>query len=159
MFRRKDFIELVDDLSKRYYMIPTGSYKRESDFINDLDFLTYNDPQKIYENMKSLYNMNLISNGPLYVHFKLWDIIDVNIWKINKENDIFQKLGHDYDKQLQISLRRKAKNMGYKLTSNGLFNSTTNKRILVKTIRDIFTILDVAYRSPTVGHLGKKINI
>jgi hypothetical protein len=156
MFRRKDFIELVNDLSKRYSMIPTGSYKRESEFINDLDFLTYNDPQKIYENMKSLYNMNLISNGPLYVHFKLWDIIDVNIWKINKENSIFQKLGHDYDKQLQIRLRNKAKNMGYRLTSNGLFNSATNEKIPIETIKEIFQILKVQFRSPKVGHLGKQ---
>jgi DNA polymerase/3'-5' exonuclease PolX len=156
MFRRKDFIELVNELSKKYHMRPTGSYKRENEFINDLDFLTYNDPQKIYEDMKSLYNIILVSNGPLYVHFRLWDIIDVNIWKINKENHIFQKLGHDYDKQLQISLRRKAKNMGYRLTSNGLFSNVTNEKIPIDTIKDIFRILKVTFRSPKVGHLGKQ---
>jgi DNA polymerase/3'-5' exonuclease PolX len=153
MFRRKDFIELVNYLSKKYHMQATGSYKRKKEFIGDLDFLTYNDPQKIYENIKKDANINLISNGPLYVHFKLWDLIDVNIWRMNKENSIFQKLGHDYDKQLQISLRRKAKNMGYKLTSNGLFDENNNL-MKVKNIEDVFNILNVKYRSPQVGHLN-----
>lgn len=156
MFRRKDFIELVEYLSKKYNMQPTGSYKRQKEFIGDLDFLTYDDPQKIYEDMKTTFNINLVSNGPLYVHFKLWDIIDVNIWKMNKDNHIFEKLAHDYDKQLQISLRRKAKNMGYRLTSNGLYNSATNEKIPIKTIKDIFIVLNVAYRTPKKGHLGVK---
>jgi DNA polymerase/3'-5' exonuclease PolX len=159
MFRRADFIELNEYLLDRYKLQPTGSYKRGNEFINDLDFLTYNNLQEIYNDMKLMgWNMTMISNGTKFLHFRLWDIIDVNIWKINKDNHIFQKLAHDYDTTFQISARRIAKNKNMKLTNEGLYDENGIK-IPIKKMKDIFDILSINYRSPQIGHLSKKSNV
>jgi len=87
MFRRSDFDELVDYLSNKYKLFVSGSYKRDEEFISDLDFLTYNDLQKILKDIENnFHNTVIISNGDNFIHIRLWDILDVNIWRMNKEN-------------------------------------------------------------------------
>jgi hypothetical protein len=84
MFRRTDFKELVDHLSNKYKLFVYGSYKRDEEFIANLNFLTYNDLDKILKDIQINFNNTIIiSNNDKFIHFRLWDILDVYIYQIN----------------------------------------------------------------------------
>lgn len=84
MFRRIDFIELVEYFSNKYNLIVSGSYKRDEEYINNLEFLTYNDLEKILNDIeKNFIHTIIISKGDKFIHIKLWDLFDVNISRIN----------------------------------------------------------------------------
>jgi DNA polymerase/3'-5' exonuclease PolX len=156
MFQRKDFDNIITLFKNKYYLRPTGSVIRQEDKINDLDFLTYKPLDEILEKINKDFQTQIISNGSKFLHFKLYDFgIEVNIWKMNKDNHLFMKLSHDYDKQLQISMRRIAKKMGYKLNNNGLYDEN-GALIDVKNIKDIFKKMNVQYRKPEEGHLSRQ---
>ena len=75
------------------YLIPTGSYIRKSEIINDLDFLTTKDFDFVFEDLSKIIpeiNQNLIKMGTKYLSFHLPEYeINIDIWKTKPENLFF----------------------------------------------------------------------
>lgn len=164
MFRRSMLSPIVR-WGHKHYLIPTGSYLRDEPVINDLDFLTFKDIDDVINDIAKKYEIVRIrAQGPLYA-----DIIikysknrgaevanvPINIWKINEENELFQHLAHDYDKQLNISIRKKAKRKGYTLNSNEVLD-VHGHMLYFNNIQDIFEFFGIEYRTPQEGHLSKR---
>lgn len=147
MFKRENLKEFVDHFTNRYKLYVSGSYRRKEQYINDLDFLTYDNIDDLYNKIKDIYNITLIAKGNKYVSFKLFGppSIEINIWKIDKKNQMFEKIARNYKTEYVIWMRSQARNMNLKLNNSGLYKD--DKKINVKTPRNLFKILQLPYKN------------
>ena len=118
--------KITKKLPKNKNLLPVGSVASEQPYPQDLDFLTM-------ENLSDLYKL-FVKKYPIVwkkvrlgqKRFDYYPIIDskkivINIWKVTDENLPFMYLAYGYPRGFSIALKKKAKNMGYKLSSYGLF--------------------------------------
>jgi len=157
MFSYNQLTDLVNELVMKYDLVPVGSFARREPMINDLDFINrHMSNVELYNDIFNHYNVcDLLSYGPSFVHFtidipNLNEEININIWKANDKNLLFQIVSRVYDKQMQIILRKKAKQLGYKLNQNGLYKDK-NRVSGINTIHDLFDKLQLEYKDYYVG--------
>jgi DNA polymerase/3'-5' exonuclease PolX len=134
-------------------LIPTGSYKRQHKQLYDLDFLTVENLNEVFDelqNNKYFMIKHIISSGSHYFSFIIIfknRNIEINIWKTKPKYLLFAKISRDYSKIINIVLRKNAKKKHLILNNKGLFNEN-NQRIQIKTKKELFNYLGVKYLKP-----------
>lgn len=139
--------EIYNNLPKYLYL--TGSALRTNFTKNkDLDFLTFKPIEKVILDIYQIYpNMKIKKYGKLFCDLVV-DGIHLNIWRVNRQNFFYQRLGHDYPKYLVIAMRKKAQALGFKLSQNYFIDDKGND-IKIRNVKDIFDLLNIRYRLPT----------
>lgn len=133
-----------------------GSYRRGKKFSNDIDLLIKikddEDRKKIAKKLKKLYPGEILKSGKERL------VILAKIEKKRVKLDIrfstskqwpFMKLYYTGSKLFNQKMRYHAKNMGYLLNQNGLYNRISGKRVKnLKNEKEIFEFLDMKYKKP-----------
>ena len=107
----------------------TGSVKRKSQQINDIDFITMKDLNLVLDSIiKKFINVTILKNGKKHLSIILDDLdIQVDFWKASNKYELFYKrLLRDLDKGHTIYWRKQARKVGLRLTENGLYDNNNN---------------------------------
>ena len=123
----------------------TGSVKRKSAIINDIYFIKLKKLDIVMKKIKELYPHNLVlKEGDKHSSISL-DIDDkyvqVDIWKAeNKYGLFYQKFNRDMTKGQNIGYKKMAKNKGYLLSDDGLYDENSNL-INITNVNELKTFL------------------
>jgi len=134
-----------------------GSYRRKKEYSSDIDIMLISDNENIIDKflleMEKKYKCNVYSKGKdkisLLMDFSIFGIkaiYKIDAFRCNVENRIPMLIYATGSREFNIYMRGKAKRMGYLLNQNGLFKN--DKKIILKTERDYFKILDIDYKLP-----------
>ncbi len=142
----------------------TGSYRREKPFSSDIDLMVVSDNENAIELL--LERLKKILEGKVYPYSKGKDkmslIVDmsnlleagsgsyvykIDAFKTSPENSIPMLLYSTGSKEFNVSMRSKAKKMGYLLNQKGLFKDGIKINNL-NSEEDYFEILDMTYKKP-----------
>lgn len=108
-----------------------GSVARYEPDIKDIDFITLKNLKSIYEDLKSLYDVELRVGGEKYlsVYFSIPGArIQIDIWKAEDKNELkFMKWMRTMAKGKRIFYAKKAVEKGMRLTDTGLYDSDGDK--------------------------------
>lgn len=133
------------------YLIPVGSYIRKKEFPGDLDIVTTKNLKEVLkwfdDNFKIL---KVLAEGNKHIDIRIEynkKSLGINIWRTTPDKLIYLEFAYSYPQTLNIALRKKAKNMRYKLTQEGFFDSS-GFLIPINNFKEIFDILKVEYRTP-----------
>ena len=140
----------------------TGSYRREKPHSSDIDLMVVSDEEDAIQIL--LDRLRTILNGKVYPYSKGKDkmslIVDMSdllnspkkIYKIDAfrttlDNQIPMLLYSTGSKEFNVSMRGKAKKLGYLLNQKGLFSG--GKKITdLNSEKDYFAILNMPYLEP-----------
>ena len=132
-----------------------GSYRREEKRINDIDVLVIEDLKYVLDALKDKgYMVAILAMGdekmsgigrlPGTSSYRRIDVI-----KTTEVEKPFALLYFTGDFVQNISMRQKAKKMKYCLSQRSLTNNKTGKAVAsIKTEKDIFDFLKIAYKKP-----------
>jgi DNA polymerase/3'-5' exonuclease PolX len=121
----------------------TGSVKRKSQQVNDIDFITMKNLDDVLDMIiKKYINVTILKNGNKHLSLILDNYdIQIDFWKADNKTELFYKrLLRDLDKGHTIYYRKQARKAGYKLSEIGLYDSNnelvtiTNKKELKKLL-------------------------
>lgn len=132
-----------------------GSYRREKEYIGDLDFIV---PESHYEEAvdKLSKNFKVLSSGDYKSSFLLDEInkTQLDIIGVSPDEEAFQLLYLTGSKEFNIRMRAKAKSLGLLLNQTGLYRdgefipNPKNSSGIYLTEQDIFRRLDIEYVEP-----------
>ena len=152
----KEALEIIKKLPMHEYLLSVGSVASEQPFPQDLDFLTTVDLNKFYKLFlekypKTWHKLNLGEQ-----RFDYYPIIDgkrivINIWKTDLKHAPFFYFQYGYPRGFVIAMRKKAKEMGYKLNQYGIYKNDVKQK--VNTINEIFKFFKIKYRTPKEQYL------
>lgn len=146
-----------------------GGLSRGKDILKDLDILIVVDDKYLVDNKllcpksdkfilqsiifksKKIKIVNVKTNGgrrkSMIIKINNKNIL-LDIFICTKKEKVFQLVARIGPKELNIIMRRKAKNLNMLLNEYGLFNRKTNKQISnIKTQKDIFEKLGMSYKT------------
>lgn len=139
-----------------------GSYRRGDRRIGDIDVLVTTDIQKVVDKLTAKkYIVATLSSGDS----KFSGIVNlknnyrrIDIVQTTKQEKPYALLYFTGDFVQNISMRLKAKKMGYSLSQHGLKKNKTGRFIKpLKTEKDIFNFLKIPYKPPDKrSHSGKE---
>jgi len=122
----------------------TGSYKRKSEIINDLDYITKKPLDYIKTQFKDYYDVDVIKDGERYIRllFKSdFGNLPIDIWYVSDNYEYYYAcLMFDMDKAHSIYWKKQALKHNYHLSNLGLKNAIgqwidiTNKQKLRKLL-------------------------
>lgn len=142
----KEAKKIVDEIKKvNSGLFITGSVKRKSQQVNDIDFITMKNLDSILNNLtKKFTNITILKNGKKHLSLVLDDYnIQVDFWKANNKNELFYKrLLRDLDKGHTIYYRKQARKVGLKLTETGLYDNNNNL-LDVGTKKELKNLLNI----------------
>jgi DNA polymerase beta len=163
---RKHIDDIYDYLTKfNSNIVICGSYRRGLEFSSDIDVLLYdqdlltmNDVKKsnmLNNYVKQLTKYKLIvdnitnNNVTKYMGFIKWEntIRRIDIRLIPYESIYTALVYFTGSYELNKIMRRKAKELGYKLNEYGLYKN--NKFIYITSEKELFKKLDMKYLKPT----------
>lgn len=117
------------------YMI-CGSLRRECEMIGDVDIVV------VFPEESELFHKHINRDIVVGEH-----TVDIDIWPIADREFWSAVLFATGSAKLNIWMRRKAKNMGFKLNQYGLWRG--EEFIEVESERDIFTKINFKWKEPT----------
>jgi len=123
-----------------------GSIRRKEPNPRDIDIvLIPKNKEKLEEKMKTLGKF--VQGGE---HESTWRVqsVKVELYYTNEEEWGGTLLAYSSRKGSSIGLRIVARMKGFKLSSHGLFNRKTGKRIAGKTEQEIYSALGRAWKPP-----------
>jgi len=134
-----------------------GSYRRKKEFSSDIDIMLISNDENIIDKflleMEKKYKVYVYSKGKdkisLYIDFSVFGIkaiYKIDAFRCDVENKIPMLIYATGSREFNIYMRGKAKRMGYLLNQHGLFKE--GKKIILKTEKDYFKILDIEYKTP-----------
>lgn len=136
------------------YLKVVGSTGRKKIGAKDIDLISVNkELPKVYDYFKKKFKNIIVNRFGKKMMSITADGQKYDVWYSSKEDLPFMLLAYSYPSGFNIGLRKKAKNLGYKLTQYGLFKD--NIKLPIKTIKGIFKKLGVIYRSPQEQELKK----
>lgn len=142
--RTKKFLKLIPR-----YLIKTGSIIR-SDVSNDIDMITTKDLKQVENYFRKKFQILYdLKGGKKLLFFKIKYMnkkIKINIWYTTKQNLPIMKLLHDYPKYHIIALRKKLKTLGYRLSTDGIYNK--KQKLNIRTVKQIYKLADIKFRTP-----------
>jgi len=109
----------------------SGSLKRKSSIINDIDYITKKPLNPIKNELYKLFdNIETLKDGMKHKSFLL-EIYDqpvqLDIWKAENDYELFYKrFNRDLERGKSIYYKKQARKLGYKLTENGLYDESGN---------------------------------
>jgi len=131
--------KLIKDLNIDAEIV--GSYRRECTYVGDVDLLVKN-------KLPNLSRYNVLASGDKKAKIKLDDFeVDFRLVE-DEESYPFTLLYFTGSAETNIYLRAAAKRMKLKLNEYGLFEISTDKRIILKSEKEIFEYLGFPYREP-----------
>lgn len=158
--KHKKVLKLVaHKLNKDLIIKVCGSYRRKEKFSNDIDCILTNKNNKENKNWLKLFIDELKKLN--YISDEITTSYNKKFMGFVRENKIFRRLDIQYinyqsypsallyftgNKYFNLFIRQKAKSQGFKLNEYGLFKN--NKKLNIKTERDIFKYLNLEYIKP-----------
>lgn len=164
--------KLILNYDKKYIFVICGSYRRNSDYSNDIDILLTHENILINEDIEinNTYLSNIIdllkknnfiiddltvSNKTKYMGFYQYSDginqypvrrIDIRMMAVESFFPalIYFTGSYEFNKYIRLV----AKKQGYILNEYGLFNIKTNKSVLITDEKMIFNILNIKYLNP-----------
>jgi DNA polymerase (family X) len=144
-------VNIIKRLPCNKNLISVGSVASKQPIINDLDFITIKPLDAVAEVFKQYFPTTWRDSSQGDKRFDYYPIINdkklvINIWhaKPNELNTFYFAYG--YPRQFVIAMRKKALEMGYKLNQYGIY--LNDKKIIAKSVEDIFKLLDLPFRTP-----------
>ena len=148
--------EFVNITNKCKSMI-CGSYRRNKNFMSDIDLLVICNGETTLDDYIDLIrnNKNLKLIDDFTKNYKVYyrGLIQYKNYKIRKieitfaKKDIYTHILHlTGSAEFNKYIRKEAKKQGYKLSQHGLYKD--NKKINIKSEKDIFDILNIKYIEP-----------
>ncbi len=123
-----------------------GSIRRHSLSPGDIDIvLIPKDREKLHKFMSK--KANFVQGGKNESSWKIKNV-QVELYYTNEEEWGATLLSYSSPKGSEIGLRIISKNKGFRLSSHGLFNRRTGKRIAGKTEKEIYKALGRPYKEP-----------
>lgn len=134
-------------ISLVHSLILVGSIKRKIPEVNDIDFVTVYNLNRVLKTFSLYFNIEIIAEGKKFVNIKLVKYnINVNIWRTTNTQMPYMLISRNYPKGYEIGLRNTAKQNGYLLNSEGLYDRVTNKQIKgLTTEKDIINRIGATY--------------
>jgi hypothetical protein len=131
--------DIIFKLQKKVHgLLPTGSYVRKHDNLNDLDFLTLNDLKNIEKDLNDNFDIEIIRKGKKIIIFTL-DGVKIDIWHVPSIEQLpYYMLEYGLGKEI-ISIKKRVRQRGYKLSIKGLQNLETGE--YVKHLNNPYKIL------------------
>jgi len=134
---------------------PVGSVLRKSAKVNDIDFITTETLESIEKKLKTIQVTDLkitkVKGDQLYNSYNInykGKAIKMDIWKTTPQEKPFALLARSGTPGYNIGLRKIAKERGLMLTDKALITSSGQAYRGIKTVRDIYKILNKPYRKP-----------
>jgi len=157
---KREIVEkIVEGFPEEWIIV--GSYRRMKEEVEDIDILCMNDIDvavKIVENMgkiRGIYEIKEIkSEGEkqaiIIINYKNKIEIQIDLFRIKKENLPFALLHYTGNKNFNIRVRAHAKRNGYLLNQYGLYRNKDEKvKKKFKTEKDILDYIGVTYKEPS----------
>ena len=143
-------IDIVYKITNSDFFV-TGSVRRGSTIVNDLDLLVHNNDYDKFFNISKDHECikEILTHGNKTMRWALIVddyLVQVDIKRYNDEDLPSMMLHYTGNIYLNIAMRSVAKKYGYKLNEYGLFEN--DKRIDVKSEEDIFSKLGLNYITP-----------
>jgi len=126
--------------------IAVGPFRREEKKIREITIIT---TRNLENSIKKINPIQILSTEDDVVNIiiKVRNIFRrIELIRVTREEKPFALLYHTGDYVQNVNMHRKAKRMGYDLSSTGLVQK--NKNILLPTERDIFDFLRISYKEP-----------
>lgn len=141
----KNIIKIVKMIKKHITgLYITGSIKRKTPFINDIDFITLRPLNEIISELGDIWPyFGIIKDGNKHksIYLEILDL-QIDIWKAeNKYELFFKRLLRDLDKGHSIYYKKMAIKKGLKLSEKGLFRD--DKLINVSNRKELKEILNI----------------
>lgn len=155
---RKTAKKIIEMLKSLNYIYPVGSYRRNAEYMSDIDLLTTKsiyktviDMKYIFSNSKNIEIVDTYNAGdkkisgilrygipPEYIHFDIF---------YSDPADLVPALLHfTGGKTFNIRTRAQAKHLGYKLNQYGLFKD--GEKIRVNTEKELLDLIGVTWIPP-----------
>ena len=127
-----------------------GSLRRKKETVHDIDLLaTSRNPAKLMEAFTSMKGVKVLAKGLSKTMLILKNGIEVDLRIVPAKSWGAALLYFTGSKQFNISLRKKAIKLGFKLSEYGLFNRKSGAFVAGKTEKEVFSKLGVDYVAPT----------
>jgi DNA polymerase/3'-5' exonuclease PolX len=139
-----DAIKIVNTLPN--YLLPTGSIIRKEKMIGDIDLLTKKNLEDVIKEFPLLIK-KILKKGEKYLSIRLMNDVNVDIWRIDPKNHVFEFLNRDYPKYINIALRKAFQKLGLKLNNEGIFN-INGEKLPINNVKEVFKIANIRYRDP-----------
>ena len=140
----RQVVKWIKPYAKRIEIV--GSIRRKEKNPVDIDIvLIPRDKRKIEQILKN--KGKKILGGEQKVYFKIQGV-EVELYYTNMEEWGATLLAYSSRKGSSIGLRVVARTKGFKLSSHGLFNRKTGKRVAGKTEQEIYHALGRAWKPP-----------
>lgn len=139
-----DAIKIVNTLPN--YLLPTGSIIRKEKMIGDIDLLTKKDLEDVIKEFPFLIK-KILKKGEKYLSIRLMNDVNIDIWRIDPKNHIFEFINRDYPKYINIALRKAFQKLGLKLNNEGIFN-INGEKLPINNVKEVFKIANIRYRDP-----------
>ena len=135
-----------------------GSYRREREFIHDIDIMLYTD-EPDFDTFRNVINdikrmgkfVESVNSGQrnftFLFEFMKGKIVSIDIKYYHSDELIPALIYFTGSKLFNIKLRMHAKSMGYKLNQYGLYDKEM-KKIQLKDEKELFRILNLPFTSP-----------
>lgn len=152
------FIRAVQKLDKTFSGEIVGSYRRGATKNGDVDVVVWskkdntNILRKLRDKIKSspdyVATLTVGSRFTFYFRYK-GTVRQIDIFNAPYAEHIAHILYGTGSKEFNISMRKKLKSLGYKLSRHGLKKISTNKYVPIHSEQQIFTIAEMPYLPPT----------
>jgi len=141
-------VDFVRKLPKSLTVV--GSVSRREPTIGDIDMVTTQDLEKIekmIERKKDLLIRRKIKKGSLHRQYSIRygnKTYKLDIWKTTPSRRLFALIAYGLKKGENIGLRKRAKELGYLLSSTGL--TKKGRRVKIRTFEELLERLDIKKR-------------
>jgi DNA polymerase/3'-5' exonuclease PolX len=139
-----DAIKIVNTLPN--YLLPTGSIIRKEKMIGDIDLLTKKNLEDVIKEFPLLIK-KILKKGEKYLSIRLMNDVNIDIWRIDPKNHVFEFISRDYPKYINIALRKAFQKLDLKLNNEGVFN-INGEKLPINNVKDVFKIANIRYREP-----------
>jgi DNA polymerase/3'-5' exonuclease PolX len=95
---------------------------------NDIDFITLKNLKKVEQELFNYFDVprfqvEVLKDGDKHISLKVDDSFQIDVWKAENKNYLkYMKINRSIDKGHNIAYRKKARELGFKLNDNGLFD-------------------------------------
>ena len=145
-----------------YEMVTAGSYRRGKAESGDVDLMICNNGAfsleeltevligfGIVKEILALDKKKFMGVGTLMGTKDKQRFYHLDVYMVQRENWWPALVTHTGPKELNTQMRAKAASMGMRLSDQGLINIESKKKVLIKSEKDLFEILEMRYEKPT----------
>ena len=153
---------MQETLGSCYEMVIAGSYRRGKAESGDVDLMICNNGAfSLHELAELLIGYGVVVEvlaldkkkfmgvGTLTGTKDKQRFYHLDVYMVERENWWPALVTHTGPKELNTQMRAKAASMGMRLSDHGLINIESKKKVMMKSEKDLFEILEMKYEIPT----------